>query len=127
MNTDTTPSEPAKPAEYFKFNSHVPTTADDPERGIWYSASCGYWTDDWSKLATIGPAIPCCPKCGCPGMHCTAEEWLGGAATFEVKGMSRYLECVTMHKERCFGRGWNGLEFYKRWLKAQEPGVKPHE
>lgn len=52
-----------------------PTHKDNTQREIWYSAHCTYWTDDWSKLKTVGPGIPVCPYCSCPGMQLMALHW----------------------------------------------------
>lgn len=50
------------------------TISTDPKRGVWYSANCYYWTDDWSKLKLRNGRIPCCPECGTPGLQMTADQ-----------------------------------------------------
>lgn len=52
------------------------TIAEDPNRGVWYSSNCYYWTDDWSKLVKMGPGIPCCPVCKSPGFQSVAYQFL---------------------------------------------------
>ena len=76
---------------YQRLKDGEPTTADDGERGVWYSAggTCGYWTDDWDKLKTAG-MIPCCPTCGAPGMQITFAKWIDGAKLFEDEGNAWY-------------------------------------
>lgn len=76
-------------------------TADDPKRLIWYSTRCFYWTDDWSKLKKYGPGIPCCPRCGTPGMQTTAEEWFRSIAAHETDGHPGYAATVVAGKEKC--------------------------
>ncbi len=52
------------------------TAADDPKRGVWYSAGCTFWTDEWDRLHLRGQyRIPVCPHCGCPGMQIDADKW----------------------------------------------------
>ena len=89
--------------------------ADDPKRMLWYSASCGYWTDDWSTLCKLGPGIPCCPICGCPGMQAAAGEWFDGATEYE-KGHPGYLAFLNENKETCLKRKGGML---KAWEKAK--------
>jgi hypothetical protein len=62
-----------RPAEYLREDARR-TTADDPDRALWYSPRCGYWTDDWGKPAKAGN-IPVCPSCGAPGMITTIRKW----------------------------------------------------
>jgi hypothetical protein len=76
------------------------TTADDPERGVWYSLRCGYWTDDWSKLKAVGPGIPVCPVCRCPGMRMTAADWAKGVADY-AKDHPEYEHEINLKRERC--------------------------
>ena len=96
-----------------------PTTSDDPQRGIWYAAggTCGYWTDDWSKLSTRG-GIPCCPECGCPGMQTIAADWFNVPKEF-LKTSPRYDEWLLLSKEQC-GHGISFLVRYRDWLKNEE-------
>lgn len=82
----------------------IPVSVNDPLREMWYSATCCYWTDDWSKLKKFGPGIPCCPQCGSPGMQSMYKHWHEGAIKHDKKepGYSTFLQDV---KEKCFGRG----------------------
>lgn len=93
------------------------TTATDPGRLIWYSAHCGYWTDDWSLLKTIGPGIPCCPVCSCPGMQTSAGDWETGAKNFDTE-QPGYLAFLNGHKAHCFGK--TGM--MKAWEMARPTG-----
>lgn len=77
------------------------TTADDPKRLLWYSTRCFYWTDDWSKLKKFGSDIPCCPRCGIPGMQATAEEWNDSVLAYEMAGHPGYFALVFAGKEKC--------------------------
>lgn len=95
----------------------TPTDAEDPKRGIWYSAGqhCGYWTDDWSKLSRHTPGIPCCPHCGCVGMQTTARDWLAVPDLF-LDTHPRYDEWLPQSKEQC-GRasGISFMDAYRKW------------
>lgn len=94
-----------KEPSYQRIDNGEVTTADDPARGVWYPAgSCGYWTDDWSKLGNRG-GIPCCPHCGCPGMQTTAKNWFDGAEKFEKDDHPHYCAFLADSKEHCAGRG----------------------
>jgi hypothetical protein len=87
-------------SKFRKFNSYEPTTADDPQRGVWYAARCWYWTDDWSKLKTAGPSrIPCCPVCGSPGFHLPFAEWIAGAEKHQASGYPGYVDRVLASRE----------------------------
>lgn len=89
-------------ASYQRLDNGKPTHGDDPMRGVWYSADsrCGYWTDDWQKVAN-GDGIPCCPVCSCPGMQTTAKDWIDGCIRFEKEGHPRYVQYVLSRKEDC--------------------------
>ena len=92
------------PAKFRILGTGEATTETDPNRGIWYSAggTCGYWTDDWSKLSTHGKhGIPCCPECGAVGMETNYGDWSGGAVKHEEAGNPRYAEFCEAEKERC--------------------------
>lgn len=63
-------------AKYQRLSDGKPTTATDPERGVWYSAHCMFWTDEWDLLQLLPPhRIPACPHCGSVGFQITAGEW----------------------------------------------------
>ena len=99
------------------------TTAEDPQRGVWYAArpECGYWTDDWSKLKKIGPGIPCCPVCSCVGMQITAGNWINGMESYQGIGNDRYVEFVNHAKEICgvpLKQDW--MSRYNNWKKENK-------
>ncbi len=107
-------------SSYQRISDGSVTTVDDPERGIWYSAGrCGYWTDNWEKLATHGKhGIPCCPHCGAVGMQANAKDWFACAERFQNEGNPRYLEFLDHSKEQCTGRrGKAFLERYADFVK----------
>ncbi len=106
-------------SKYQRLRDGEVTTADDPDRGIWYSVGCGFWTDEWDQLKTVGPGIPCCPTCKAPGMQATAKDWLGGAEEYEAAGNLRYVEFLQTLKNNCSGRGFQPLEAHKAWLAKQ--------
>lgn len=87
---------------YQHLGTGEPTTADDPERGVWYAVNvgCSYWTDDWSKLNSRN-GIPCCPSCGCPGCQITAGKWFDGARKYEEEGNPAYYAKLLRGKETC--------------------------
>lgn len=96
-------TQQAKPSGLFpsyQKNNGEATTADDPSRMLWYSAGCGYFTDDWNKLKS-SMGIPCCPTCGCPGMLTEVSKWEQGAFEFD-KGNPGYLAFLKNNKEKCF-------------------------
>ena len=100
---------------YQRLSDGVLTTADDPERGIWFSCGpCGYWTDDWAKVDCGPHLIPLCPVCRCPGFQITALEWFEHAQRYENDGHPLYMEFLRSIKERCSGpNGPSLLERYK--------------
>ena len=125
---------------YQLLSSGRSTTADDPERGIWYASNfdrCGYWTDDWTKLKTFGggvklttpngvvdsPGVPGCPNCGCPGMQTTYRSWMRGAESHEKdKGKPHYVAYLKSRKEVC-GKTWldgGWTDNYEHFAKCQE-------
>jgi hypothetical protein len=90
-----------RPPEHLRQDA-TRTTGDDPERAVWYSARCGYWTDDWGKLAKVGPGVPACPSCGCPGMITTAKEWLSNVLAYaKESNQPDYPAAVEAGKEQC--------------------------
>lgn len=78
------------------------TTADDPNRMLWYGM-CSYWTDDWSKLSKTGPGIPVCPCCKTPGFIENAQEWLSAAMAYEMENSDAkgYYQFILDNKETC--------------------------
>lgn len=97
------------------------TNESDPKRAVWYSLMCGYWTDDWTKLAKVGSGIPCCPVCHCPGCYGTIEEWFDGINEHD-KNYPGYHEFITGIKEKCLGRK-GGTEAMKKFAptKPEQP------
>lgn len=67
---------------------------------VWYGL-CGYWTDDWSKLRTVGSGIPCCPECGAVGFQQSADEWWRQVDAYEAAGHSGYRAKVEADKGKC--------------------------
>ena len=106
-------------SRYVQLNG-VSTDENDPERVIWYAArmSCGYWTDDWSKLDSI-QGIPACPHCGCVGMQGTAKEWFDISDEFLSKH-PRYDKWLPLSKEHCgVASTFSFLKRYALWLSTQ--------
>jgi hypothetical protein len=112
---------------YLTVNGHN-ANKDDPQRLVWYGR-CGYWTDDWGKLAktasTIASSgIPCCPKCGIVGMQCSAGDWESGAKEYDKKEPG-YLKFLNDSKENCLAllggmlNAWNAA---KDIAKHEETG-----
>jgi hypothetical protein len=107
-------------SDYRNLETGELTTADDPQRGVWYAAAttCGYWTDDWSKLQTLASGIPCCPCCHSVGLQISAEKW------FEIdQGViaqnPRYDEWLMIAKEKCGrGEGKSFIDRYEEWYMA---------
>lgn len=102
-------------SKYRRLDTGESVAADDPERGIWYSAGCGYWTDDWSQLSCFGAGIPCCPHCNCPGMQTTAREWFVVLPEF-LRSHPRYDEWLPISDKHC-SRADNisFMEAYEMW------------
>lgn len=96
----------------------TPTTDNDPQRMMWYSSLCSYWTDDWLKLKTFGPGIPCCPRCGCPGMQSMMLHWDNGARQLDSKQPGYYLFLQDV-KEKCHGKG---VTIGKIWERVRANG-----
>ena len=104
----------------YQTENGTPTDSHDPARMIWYGP-CGYWTDDWTKLASSDGLIPLCPRCGAPGFQTTYGDWIMQARAFESKGNAdyvRYLKCVNgkiCPKEH----GTDAMDSYRTWLRGQ--------
>jgi hypothetical protein len=92
-------------------------TGDDPARLLWHG-SCGYWTDDWDKLAKQGN-LPVCPTCNGPGYQAKADAWFGGADKYERNGHPRYREWLETSRETC------GRPEYQSWLEQQTQEENP--
>lgn len=102
--------------------SQGPTAADDPQRMIFY-AICGFWADDWDKVARTGfdrTGIPCCPACRCVGFETTAAEWQHWVQAYEADGHFRYQEFLERYHHQCHRDEGAFEAAYKAWLKAQE-------
>lgn len=91
-----------------------PVSADDPNRLLWYSAGCGYWTDDWDKLKRTGPGIPCCPRCKCVGMQIDAGKWEKGAKEFDANDPG-YEKFLNERKEKCLREFGGMMKCWKTW------------
>lgn len=93
------------------------TNCLDPNRSVWYSAMCGYWTDDWDNVATTSGKhnIPCCPTCKCPGYYGSFQQWDEGAMKYESDGHPGYTIFLEQHKEKCSGRGFSFEKAYTDW------------
>lgn len=76
------------------------TTADDPERSVWYSASCSWWTDEWDRLLRGPGGMPCCPHCGSVG-YATEFKQFTQVANF---GDVSLLDC-SKNTDTCFKGG----------------------
>lgn len=113
-------------AKYLKENGHH-TAHNDPNRLVWYS-NCSYWTDDWTKLSSVGPGaaigqgIPCCPNCKCPGFQTTFSSWEESSKNYEHSNHPHYQEFLNKSKETCLGRGGSRMfmKNYNEWLLAKE-------
>jgi len=91
------------------------TTIHDHDRGIWYGASCTFWTDNWMVVSARGSGIPCCPQCGSVGMQTTAREWFGGAARFQSEGNPGYVNFIKQSAEQC-KRQLGFMQWFREWL-----------
>lgn len=87
--------------------------ATDPTRLVWFSAHCGYWTDDWDQLNT--KRIPCCPKCGCPGRQTDGRGWDKGAREFDQQ-QPGYVEFLNAHKAECLKASGGMLKSWEAHL-----------
>lgn len=84
------------------------TTADSPNRSVWYGI-CSYWTDDWTKLKVAMGHIPVCPECGNIGRHVPAKEFFEDIALTE-KQFPGFTEVYNKLKERCISQDeWEAL------------------
>ena len=82
------------------------------KKQLWYSASCRYWTDDWSKLK-IHHVIPCCPVCGSLGYIIGVKEWWKSAKAYG-KDKPGYVKWLKSVKEHC-----DALS-YDEWIKIHD-------
>jgi hypothetical protein len=90
------------------------TTQDNPNRQMWYSVRCTYWTDNWSKLKTTGPGIPVCPVCGSPGYQSDYNQFDKSAKRYNDQAMEGYYIFLQEVKERCLGKSVQ--DAFKEWL-----------
>lgn len=106
------------------------TTAEDPDRLIWFTAShCGYWTDDWDKVLQDSAGVHCCPHCGTGGRTAVSKDWYDDAKWIEQRH-PRYCEFMELHKEKCeFFRGLKDpsmkrfMNRYAAWLQSKNENV----
>lgn len=101
---------------------------DDPKRAVWYSARCTFWTDDWSRLALVGPGIPCCPHCKCPGMQTDWEDWMNGVEGYDAKnpGYKSFIMGLLdkcSRKENDILKVWNSVKMEKSAQDSSVMGV----
>lgn len=102
-------------SENYRKANGQPTTQDDPERLMWYSARCTYWTDDWSKLVlSTGSRIPCCPNCGSPGFQGEMEPWIESAIAYADTNPG-YYQFLLGVKEAC-----KKINLAQAWVAAQK-------
>ena len=81
----------------------TPTTADDPERLLFDTMYCTFWTDDWHQLKSSG--VTCCPHCQCPGIEVTARNYFKGVDNFiKESGKPHYRDFLESIKNGCRGR-----------------------
>lgn len=100
----------------YQSDKGLPTTADDPNRMVWHSLNCGFWTDEWDTLGSTSKGfggIPICPTCGYPGMMTTAKDWNKGTELYDA-AKPGYKEFIDQTKGVCFGRGGFQKELEKR-------------
>lgn len=103
------------------------TTADDPERFVWYAVGCTYWTDNVNAIRKdkrtyivngrrIVGGPPTCPKCGSVGYQTTARKFLNpdAIAAFEAEGRADYAAIVIWLKEKCFKNYYEGEVAYRK-------------
>lgn len=97
-------SNQPKPMKVYKYLTEdgKDTTADDPNRLIWYAIHCGYWTDDWGKLAKIGPGIPCCPVCKCVGCSVEFKLWEYSSKAHDLSNNPGYHKFLMDNMAKCF-------------------------
>lgn len=110
---------------YYKVNGcapGAPTHKNDPERAVWYSAGCTYWTDNWRRLGQTRN-IPVCPFCGCVGYIIEMSRWMAEAVKFEEEGHPRYVEFLKQSKEKYHTAG-GALHQYAKWLCRVGGGTK---
>lgn len=77
------------------------TVSDDPQRAVWYSTNCHYWTDNWTKLRLVMHGLPVCLGCGSPGLQATFAPWWKAAEQHEQAGHPGYCERLKSWKEKC--------------------------
>lgn len=107
-------------SENYRKANGTPTTKDDPERLMWYSSRCTYWTDDWSKLSlSVGTNIPICPVCGCPGYQGEMGSWLESAKAY-AEANPGYFQFLLAIKEVC--KGMTMMEAWQAKLKGPKHG-----
>lgn len=97
------------------------TNATDSKRMVWSSARCTYWTDDWDKLKSFGPGIPCCPHCGSPGYESVYSSWERSVKRFDSEVREGYASFLQEIKEKCVqtkdGKILSVKEAFDIWLK----------
>jgi hypothetical protein len=97
----------------------------NPNAGkVWSSVLCGYWTDNWSKLAATTGGVPCCPECGCPGIETRLWDWNKCVAAYDLSHPG-YRAFIQENKEHCFGRTGYKPELEKRGFTEARHAHEP--
>jgi len=74
------------------------TGPEDPDRLVWFSSSCTYWTDDWSTLAAKGARF-ICPRCRAIGLRTTYEDWVRKIEEFG----DEIIAIIQTSEQQCHG------------------------
>jgi Zn finger protein HypA/HybF involved in hydrogenase expression len=102
MNADEVRADQTGSNAKYSLENGEPTTADNPERMLWHGC-CSFWTDDWSKVVTVGSGIPVCPTCKRPGFQIVARKWFEAAEKY-AKAHPGYLTFLGHLKDQCHGQ-----------------------
>lgn len=97
------------------------TNATDPNRMVWSSARCTYYTDDWDKLKSFGPGIPCCPHCGSLGYESVYASWKRSVERHDKEVREGFATFLQEMKEKCVQsmdkKPLSIKEAFEAWLK----------
>lgn len=98
------------------------TNATDPNRMVWSSARCTFWTDDWDKLrAYNSTGIPCCPHCGSPGYESIYQSWKRSVERYDKEVREGFATFLQEMKEKCVQsmdkKPFSVKEAFEAWLK----------
>lgn len=92
-----------------------PTGNSNPNRQMWYSVRCTFWTDDWGALKTVGPGIPVCPHCQSPGYQSDYTKWDKSARRYDEQAAEGYHTFLQEVKGKCLGPKVSIGQAYKNW------------